>query len=480
MSKDPAHTAQGKDANTTGTAAPPPDRVRLPQLLAFAVGGLPFDLGANAVKQLAYPIYNIVLGVNPALLGAMLMIARIWDACTDPIMGWISDNTRTRWGRRRPYIAAGAVLCAICFPLIWWVPRGAGHGLATTYFCVTALAFYTAFTVYCVPYVTLAFEMSPNYNERTRIFAVRNVFTSLAGLVGIWAFRAAYWDGFDDAVQGIRVVGLAIGGMFLVCGLCPALFTNERYMRLVKDQVKLKFFPSFKHTFANRPFRILLTMTLTIIFGVFTFDALGVYVNTYYVCGGDVKQAATLMGLSGTVRLFCTWAYLPIVTMLSARVGKVNALRFCLGMGILASISKWFLFRPEWPYMQLLLPILISPASSGFWLLVNSMKADVCDLDELESGVRREGAYAAISSWVQKFAASLTFLLTGLVLVVTGFQQSLGGDQSAGTLLMLRLAFCIMPATVFTIGLIMLRKYDLGPARMKQIRADLEGRRMRV
>lgn len=461
-------------------AASVSDRVKPGELIGFGLGGLPYNLGVDAVKQLANPIYNIVLGVNPALVGVILMATRIWDACTDPVMGWVSDNTRTRWGRRRPFIALGALLSALFFPLIWFVPRGADEAAASLYFGVTALLFYTGFTIYCVPYVTLALEMSPNYNERTRVFAVRSIFGSLAGLVIAWAFRAAHWEGFVDTVQGVRVVGIGIGLLFFLAGICPAIFARERYMKIARNQVRQKFATSFKRTFKNKDFRILIGLTTMIVMGTFTFNALGVYVNTYYIFGGDVKQAATLMGLGGTVGMLCNWCYLPIMTMLAARIGKIRALRISLSMGFVASNAKWFLFRPEWPYAQLALPLLMAPAGTGFWLLVNSMKADVCDLDEWETGIRREGAYAAISSWTQKFAAALTFSLTGLLLVGIGFEQSRGGDQSASTLLMMRLGFSVFPALVFAAGLWMLRYYKLSPERVAEIRHDLEQRRDRV
>lgn len=464
------------------SAAPPPssDRPGWRETLGFAVGGLHYNHGVDGIKQLAQPIFNIMLGVNPALIGTILMSARIWDAFTDPWMGLISDNTRTRWGRRRPYILLGAVLSAIIFPLIWFVPRGASPQFAATYFGVMAFLFYTAFTIYCVPFVTLALEMTPSYSERTRILAIRTFFSSLSGLTLSWAFRIAYWEGFGDPVNGIRVVGLCIGALFLLAGASPAIFVRERYMKLAQNQKKLSFKVSLKTTLQNRQFLVLIGLTLSIIFGAMTFGALGIYVNTYYVFGGDVAKGATMMGLMGTAGLLANWAYLPIITIMARKYGKTRALAFCLICGLVGSVGKWFLIRPEWPYAQLLLPIILSPAHSAFWLLVNSMKADVCDYDEMQSGVRREGAYAAVSSWAQKFAAAMTFSMSGFVLVAVGFEQNLGGNQSPHALDLLRASYAAMPLVSYGVALLLLRRYRLGPQEMADIRAKLEARRATV
>jgi glycoside/pentoside/hexuronide:cation symporter, GPH family len=115
------------------------DRLARKELLAFSIGGLPLNLGVESLKQLAYPVYNIILGVNPAWIGLVLMLSRLFDACADPLMGWISDNTRSRWGRRRPYVAAGSILCGITFPLVWFVPARAPEMEAVAFFAIATL-----------------------------------------------------------------------------------------------------------------------------------------------------------------------------------------------------------------------------------------------------------------------------------------------------------------------------------------------------
>jgi len=464
------------------TSAKPPDRDRLTigELAAYGTGGLSFQLGVDAFKTLVNPIFNIVLGVNPAAIGVIMMIARIWDAVLDPLMGWISDNTRSRWGRRKPYIAGGALLSAVFFAAIWFVPRGSTPGFALGWLAVTALLFYAAFTVFCVPYLTLALEMTPSYSERTRITAARTLFGSFAIFIATWSLSFAQSDVFSDTMTGMRVIGIATGIFFIVMALPSVIVTRERYLHLASKQPKQSLLDAFRGTFGNRDFRVLMSLTAIFVIGTQTFNALGIYVNTYHVFGGELKKAAYLGGLVATSTIIAVWVLVPLVARGSGILGKDRMLRVCLSLGIVGGIGQWFAFDPRWPMTQLALPLFLVPASAGFWVIVNSMKADMCDAEEHRSGIRREGAYAAVSSWIQKFSASFTFSLSGLVLVLVGFDQARGADQEPGAVLGLRIALVMGPVCAYAAGLFILRHYSLSSKRMALIRAELEERRSTV
>jgi len=435
-------------------------------------------MGVNAPKQLASSVYNIILGINPVWVGTMLMIARIFDALLNPVMGMISDNARMRWGRRKPYIAVGSILCAITFPLIWCVPRGLSPTVTMVWFCVTLLLFYLFYTIFCVPYLALQIEMTPDYHERTRVNAYRSLFGALAGVIAVWALRGAQWSGFPDVFIGLRVMGAVLGAFFLL-GLF-SLFAKERYRHLAAKQEKESLVSGFRSTFGNGPFRLLMGLTLVFIIGTYTVQIFMVYVNMYYVCGGSLAQATTLSGWYSTVNLVAVFVMIPPLTAASKRWGKERTLMGCLLIGSVGAIAKWFLFDPRWPYAQLVLPFLFAPVETGFWILVQSMKADVVDWDEHTSGVRREGAYAAISAWVQKFSVALTNSVGGLLLVWIGFEQSLGVNQPVGTITYMRILFSGGPLIAFALGLFLLLRYPLTQERMQQVRTDLEARRAPV
>lgn len=456
---------------------PKKDRLTLRELVGFGVGGVSYNLGVDAIKNLANPFYNVLLGINPAWIGMVMMIARIWDAVTDPVMGSISDNCRSRWGRRRPFILVGSVLCAMTFPLIWMVPAGWSDRATLFYFLGTSILFYTSFTVYCVPYMTLSLELSPSYSERTKVSAARMIFASVSSLLVAWMFRFAQSDWFSNPMTGMRVAAIGVGVVFLLSGIPPALLTRERYQKLGQSQPKQSLRVAFTATLGNKPFRTLMGITVLVVLGFNTFNALGFYVNTYYVAGGDLKLGATLHGIAGTVFVVAIYVAVPLVTWVAHRWGKVNALLFCLGAGAFGSALKWVLFTPEHPYWQLVVPFFIAPSTAGFWVIVNSMKADACDLDELEHGFRREGAFASVSAWLQKFSAALTFSLAGLALLAVGFDQGRSGAQPEATLFWLRVMFSLAPIVFFLACLALAWRLPFTAEKMAEVRAELERRR---
>lgn len=464
----------------TSAAKPGTGKLTCKELLGFGVGGVAYNLGVDAIKNLANPVYNLLLGLNPAWIGTVMMIARIWDALTDPIMGTISDNCRSRWGRRRPFIFAGAVLCSLSFPLMWMAPRGMGETGTLAYFLATSILFYSCFTVFCIPYMTLSLELTPDYKEKTLVSAVRTLFAAVSYLIVVWVLPIAQLDFFPDALTGMRVAAAGIGIVFLATGLPSAIFTRERYQKIGQSQPRTNLREAFQTTLGRGPFRILIAISILMILGYNTFHALGIYVNMYYVCDGDLKFAATLQGWSGTLFVAGLLIGIPSVTWVSNRFGKVKALMFCLVLGNLGGLGKWFLYSPEHPYWQLVVPLFIAPCSAGFWVVVNAMKADACDCDELRSGKRREGAFAAVSSWVQKFSAALTFALTGYILVLVKFDQAKGADQHPGTVTALRLVFAIAPILFFTACLFLTRRLPFTAEYMKKVRSDLEARRNAV
>lgn len=453
------------------------DRLGRRELYSFALGGLPLNLGVESLKQLAYPVYNIILGVNPVWIGFILMLSRLFDACADPVMGWVSDNTRSKWGRRRPYVALGSILCGIAFPLVWFVPRGSTEMQAVAFFAVTTLLYYVAVTVYQVSYMTLSLELTPDYAERTRVMAARTFFGALSGLILAWVFRIAQMDIFHDPLAGMQTVGLVIGVIFVATGIPAAVGSRERYHRLAAGQARQSLLASFTHAFRYGDFRILMVLTVVIVFCTQSVNALGIYVNTYYVYGGDIKAAATVTAWYGTMNLLATWISLPILTWVSARWGKTRALGGTMLVGCVGALLKWMLFQPQLPYAQLLVACFVAPANAGFWVLVNAMKADMCDWDELQTGLRREGMFAAVSGWLQKLSAAITFSFAGVVLVWAGFEQSRGGAQDPAALTDIRLVFTLVPAAAYLVGIAMLRWYRLSPVVMADVRTELELKR---
>ena len=472
---------------TPPIAEPPPASLARPndclpnrEVAAYASGIIAYQFPNNSVSQLALPLFNVVFGVSPALIGTALMIGRIWDACTNPIVGLLSDNTRSRWGRRRPWLAVGAMLTALAFPILWFVPRGWEPQAIVFWLLGGLFLLYTAFALFSVPYIALGFELTPNYEERTRIYVWRNYFQLVPSLAGGWALWFCNRPWFKDPLEGVHWFGIIVGALILLTGLPVALFTRERYYRLSAEVKSERFWPALRSTWANKPFRIIIAIIVTILVGGQSTDALSYYVLVYHVLGGDTVRAATMVGVVAGLSVAVALVALPVVQYIAKRWDKNGALRFCLWVNIAAAGSKWWLATPAHPWLWYILMPFTQFGSIGFWTIVASMKSDACDWDELASGRRREGVYGAVNNVVTKVAMSLPFFLAGFALHAIGFEAARGGAQDASTIHTLRLLFSLGPIFFFLLSLWFLRHYPLNASAMQDLRATLERRRSAV
>lgn len=450
------------------------------ELCAYGSGLISHQFGHVGLATLAMPIFNIEVGLAPALVGAVLMAARLLDAFSDPLMGFISDNTRSRWGRRRPYLFLGAILCALLYPLIWlpgkdWSPLAAG-----CYFAVMTLIFFQAHTIYSVPYLSLAFELTDDYSERTRLQAWRSVFNTAVLLLIGWFYYFCQMPVWGGALEGARVLGVLTAIGILVFGLIPFFALREVNYGFVKFQKKQTFLESAKAVFRNKPFLILTTIIITLNIGVQTAGSLGFYLNVYYLYDGDKLAAGALIGVAQFAGAVVGFVSAPLISAYARWRDKSIALRDCMILSLIGALSSWFLYTPSMPYLSIVPVILLGVGGTAFWILVNSMKADICDWDEMTSGERREGVYGAFGNWLQKSATSFTFLFAGLILQWTGFDAAAGGEQSSTTILSLRLGYAALPALFLLPTLWLLTKYPINNKIAKEMRITLESRRLKV
>jgi GPH family glycoside/pentoside/hexuronide:cation symporter len=206
-------------------------------------------------------------------------------------------------------------------------------------------------------------------------------------------------------------------------------------------------------------------------------NALGGYIIFYYIFEGDLKTGAALAAMGANVFTVCAIACIPVMTWMAGRIGKVATLRFLIILGIVGAFSKFFLYSKEMPYLLFFSQALVAPLAAGFWTITTSMKADICDDDELNHGMRREGIFGSVGNWVLKVAMASTFFLSGLILELTGFNIELKGNQAPETLLWMRILFSTVPAFASIAALWLIGKYPLHEKRMLEIRAELEMRR---
>lgn len=455
-----------------------PAKLSFAEKLAVGTGGLPTMFGQISVKAMAVPVYQMMLGVNPTALGVVLAIPRLWDAFIDPLVGNWSDNARTRFGRRRPFVAAGALTMAIAYGMIWMVSPEWSEASKLGWLLGTSLVFYTCYAVFSVPYQSLTYEMSPDYDERTRVMGHMSFWYKTGELFYQWLIPLAQSALFITPLVGLKIVNWATGLIVLgIIGVIPAVFGRERYFRRAAEQTRVAFWPALRAAIGNKAVLILMLLTgLKLVANMFG-SSMDYYLLVYYMFGGDLVAGSWWKGINSTAYAIVGIASIPLLSWMSRRFGKKETVIAIYALVVVAGVGKWFLYTPGIGWWLLLDPILSGPILVAITMVLPSMMADVCDEDELQHGQRREGMFGAVFMWIQKTGVALAFLGTGISLDYVGFESKLGGSQSPETFFWMRAL--LAGATSFTalvaIGVALF--YPITRERAEATRRELEARR---
>ncbi len=472
----------------------PEDRVKLIHRFAYGSGAFVNNLLAAASGGMMI-VLNLGLGMNPALVGLLGALPRLTDAFTDPLMGYISDNSRTRWGRRRPFIFGGAILAGLLFALLWQLPGARSETFYFVWFLVGSILFYMGYTIFATPWVALGYELTPDYHERTRLMGTQNFIGQLAYVVSPWFlwimnsgkfYRNA--QGEPDQVAGAAGLAIIVAIVAIGLGILPALFLRERMHSVAATATKARksfkrniaeFFHGFGVTLSNGPFLKLCIATFLVFNGFILIASFQFYVIIYYVFGGDQAEGAKYAGWAGTVGALCTFAIVAFITWLSTRIGKRRAFFVSTGVSILGYGLKWICYNPEMPWLIIIPAPLMAFGLGGLFTLMPSMIADVVDLDELKTHQRREGMFGSIFWWMVKLGLSAALAGGGYLLNATGFDVDLGGAQSSQSIILLRIFDAGIPIIASVIAIWTVAKYPITEARAREVRTELENRRGR-
>ena len=387
----------------------------------WGAGGLAGYIMFQTFFALAIPIYQVAMKLNPVKLGIIMAIPRFLDAITDPLMGSISDNTHSRWGRRRPYMLIGVILCGIILPLIWMPPFKSENWILG-YFLIMASLFSLTYTMFDVSYTALGYELTTDYDERTKVLVWR-MYLGIIGMLGMpWIYKLCFMDIFGgNEIIGARWISALLGIIVIVIGIMPVIGCRENLE--VQRQSKISLFKAILYTIRNRSFVILVIINFIIRFGISSVVFVSLYINIYYVCGSKTF-AATIGGIGGTLMGLTSYISLPTMTWLSEKTDKKTTVIICLIIALFGVLTTWFSLTPKYPYMQLITGIITNFGLMGCWLLMSSMVADICDQDELKTGHRREGNYGATMSFSEKVAFAASTALTGFILNLSGYDGS--------------------------------------------------------
>lgn len=463
------------------------DRLSVGQRFSYGLGAIANNMLGGAIGYMSI-VLNVGLGMNPALVGTLQAIPRFTDALTDPVMGYISDNTRSRYGRRRPYIFVGGILVGLIFALMWQLPAGYSEMFYFWFFLAGSILFYLAYTIFATPWVALGYEMTPDYHERTRLMASQNFMGQFAWISLPWFYAIMENDRFfSDSVEGARVLAIIIGVFVAVLAVSSAIFCRERFIAHDDDDEVLKpsgirhnikeFFRGFLITIKRKEFLKLCLGTFFLFNSIMLVGSFGSYITIFYVVGGDTDLGATYMGLYGTVTTVSTLASIVAVTWVSSRIGKRRTFMIATSITLFGCLIKWWCYDPLIPWKVLIPAPFISVGMGGLFTLMGSMIADVCDMDELETGYRREGMFGSIYWWVVKLGMALAFGLSGFLLNATGFDVEMMGAQTSDTFLYMRLLDVSIPAVASLIAIFSVASFKITEEKSYSIRKRLEERR---
>jgi GPH family glycoside/pentoside/hexuronide:cation symporter len=465
------------------------NKVPFGQKIAFGFGML-----ANQMFPAVIGIFIVVLvqslGFPGWMWGFVMIFPRLFDAITDPIMGFISDNTKSKWGRRRQYVFLGAIIMGFSFIFMWQLHKESTIDYNFTYFLLWSLLFYVGLTIFSVPYVAMGYEMSDDFHERTNIMAV-------AQFIGQWAWVIAPWfwvimddqNFFKSSEIAVRELAIWVGLVCMTFAMIPAIFIkgkstlNEDYDSITFKNIIKSFYTifviNFGQAFKIKAFRKLCIATFLIFNAFNTVAAFTYFIIVFFLFNGVTGPDGawwwpTLFGSVGA--LVTTFLVIPAVTILSNKVGKKKAFIVSQSVSIIGYIMLWFLFIPGKPHMFLLALPFFSFGIGGLFTLMMSMTADVIDLDELNTGKRREGVFGAIYWWMVKFGFGIAGGLSGVILSVIGWESG-GATQTEEALYGLRLFFSGLPILGTLLAIYVMRDYEITEEKAKEISAELAARK---
>ena len=311
-----------------------PSAVPLRAKLAWGLGSLGDNYASQSLTQLKDPVYNIALGVPADLLGLALMLPRLIDSFADPAIGYLSENTKSRWGRRRPFILAGAVPLGIVSAFLWSPGAHWSYSALLAYFSVGITLYFIAYSLFIVPYRALGFELTADHHERTSVQGWGMILGLVGGLGIPWLYKLTLIFGGADprsiavapeiVLRGAGWVGLIVGFIILVACAAPALLCREKPVPQPTERISIK--ASILETLRNRPFLILLLARAAVLIGTFAVMALLVPLGIYYLYSGNQSAFSTLAGVAGNLLFLGAAIGIPVNAWLSRQIGKGRAL----------------------------------------------------------------------------------------------------------------------------------------------------------
>jgi GPH family glycoside/pentoside/hexuronide:cation symporter len=436
--------------------------------IIYGAGDLGFSLTSTIIGAYFLFFLTDVVQIKPAVAGIAIFIGKTWDWFNDPLIGYISDRTRTRWGRRRPFLLFGAIPFAIAFVMMWYVPPFESTVALTVYYAAAYVVFDAAATFVYMPYFALTPELTDDYDERTALTSYRMFFSIFGSLLSFTIPLIIVGTFTPENAGRVIIMGLVFG----ILSALPLwlVFFNTKEKQTFADQEKPKIIPSLKAAFSNRPF----------VFGAI------IYLLTW-ICL-DVIQAIILFFIKYVLRLesqsdlimaliFVTGIIaLPLWEFASRKMGKRHA--YAVGVAFMAVVLMVLISMGSTSPFTIIvvLCVMAGIGVSAAHVLPWAILPDAIEWDEYKTGKRHEGVFYSLITLMQKIASSIAIPLTAVLLDVTKYVPN-ALEQPKSALLGIRLLMGPIPALLLIIAIVFALKYPLNKETYAKVVEELEQRR---
>lgn len=462
------------------TASKSKRELTLLQSIGYGLGDI-YGGGAGTLISFYYLIFlTDVVRIRPALAGTVILISKVYDALTDPFEGVIADRTRTRLGRRRPYLLAGIPLVFLSFFALFY-PIGFAQESARFAFVVVSYLFYsTVVSIVMLNYNALQSELTLDYFERTNLSSSR-IFFSTVGSIAAALVPLEIVKAFDNVRSGYIAMGLAFGVFFALPFIATVATTRER-PEFQRPPQPFDWRKTYLQPFKTRTFVYALLMYLFAFVAMDAVSSIVVYYVKYHLGRGDEVSFVT-----GTL-LIAQVVSLPFYGWLSKRTSKRT--------GYIAGAAIWMgamlvsgIITPTSPaWAVYVFAAIVGFGTGGIVVMIYAIFPDIPDVDELATGERREGTYSALITFVRKFSSAIAIFLVSNALSIAGYlppvEELAGGTvrlieqpQTAAFISTIRAVFAGTPIVLLVLALLAARRYPLTPELHHRLNAILAARR---
>ena len=416
----------------------------------------------KASESLAIPFYQMTLGVDPFLFSVALTIPIIFSAFLGPFVGQMSDNCTSKFGRRRPFILIAAWVSAFLFGVMWMVPEHWSTDAQLLYFFFISLLFYTASTFFIVPLTSLSYEITHDAHQRIKVMETNSYFIKLASLSIQWLYPLAALSIFSSIFVGIKVVGWFIAIFVIgVIGTLTARFIKDEAVETKKKATKKLSLLQNVRTIISVPLMRLVFVIIFIQVGLAAYAAkMDYYVIVYHMFDGDITEGAIWKAVLSMGYAIIAVIYIPIVSLLSRRFGKLTALKLIFTMTAIGGMGKWFIYTPGVTWLLLLDPILCSAVWTSMTIILPALVAEASDQDSKINEISRGGGFAALHHWIAALSIMFAILVSGISLNIIGFDANLGGGQSLNSLQSMKIILTLGTIIPSVIAVFILSRYQ--------------------